>query len=36
MQAMKAERDAHMQKRINGTKAFYASLSAEQQQIFDQ
>ncbi|MFO0106547.1 MAG: Spy/CpxP family protein refolding chaperone [Burkholderiales bacterium] len=35
MQAMKAERDAHMQKRINGTKAFYASLSAEQQQIFD-
>jgi Spy/CpxP family protein refolding chaperone len=35
MQAMKVERDAQMQKRITGTKDFYASLSAEQQQIFD-
>jgi protein CpxP len=35
LQAIKVEKDAQMQKRINATKDFYASLSAEQQQIFD-
>lgn len=35
MQAMKTERDAHMQKRMEAIKAFYASLSAEQKQVFD-
>ncbi len=36
MQAMKAQRDAHMQQRAEATKAFYASLNAEQKQAFDQ
>ena len=36
MQAMKAQRDAHMQQRANATKAFYATLSADQKQVFDQ
>jgi hypothetical protein len=36
MQTMKATRDAQMQKRMEGTKTFYASLSAEQKQVFDQ
>ncbi len=36
MQAMKAQRDAHMQQRADATKAFYATLSAEQKQVFDQ
>ena len=36
MQAMKAQRDAHMQRRAEATKTFYASLSTEQKQVFDQ
>jgi hypothetical protein len=36
MQAMKAQRDAHMQQRNEATKAFYATLSADQKQVFDQ
>jgi hypothetical protein len=36
MQAMKTQRDAHMQQRADATKAFYATLSAEQKQVFDQ
>lgn len=35
MNAMKAERDAQMRKRADATLAFYGSLSAEQQQVFD-
>jgi protein CpxP len=35
MQAMKAERDAHMSKRMEATKAFYAALTPEQQKVFD-
>ena len=35
MQATKAQRDAHMQQRAESTKAFYASLSADQKQVFD-
>ena len=35
MQAMKAGHDAQMQKRTEATKVFYASLSAEQKQVFD-
>lgn len=35
MQAMKAGHDAQMQKRAEATKVFYASLSAEQKQVFD-
>jgi protein CpxP len=35
MQAMKAERDAHMQQRAQATKTFYASLNADQKQVFD-
>ena len=35
MQAMKNQRDAHMQQRAASTKAFYASLSADQKQVFD-
>jgi hypothetical protein len=35
MQAMKAQRDAHMQQRADATKAFYATLNAEQKQVFD-
>ncbi len=36
MQAMKTERDTHMQQRAEATKAFYASLNADQKQVFDQ
>lgn len=36
MQAMKAQRDAHMQQRAEATKTFYGSLSTEQKQVFDQ
>jgi periplasmic protein CpxP/Spy len=36
MQAMKAARDARMQKRVEATKAFYASLNPDQKQVFDQ
>ncbi len=35
MQAMKTQRDAHMQQRADATKAFYATLNAEQKQVFD-
>jgi periplasmic protein CpxP/Spy len=35
MNAMKAERDAQMRKRTDATLAFYTTLSAEQQQVFD-
>jgi hypothetical protein len=35
MQAMKAQRDAHMQQRTEATKAFYATLDTEQKQVFD-
>ena len=35
MQAMKAQRDAHMQQRAEATKVFYASLNAEQKHVFD-
>jgi len=35
MQAKMAERNAQMQKRMEGTKIFYASLTAEQKQVFD-
>lgn len=35
MQAMKAQRDTHMQQRAEATKTFYASLSTEQKQVFD-
>jgi protein CpxP len=35
MQAFKAQRDAHMQKRADATKAFYASLNPEQKKTFD-
>lgn len=33
---MKAERDSRMQQRAEATKALYASMSAEQKQVFDQ
>jgi hypothetical protein len=36
MQAMKAQRDAHMQQRADATKAFYAMLNTDQKQVFDQ
>ena len=36
MQAMKTQRDAHMQQRAEATKTFYAGLSTEQKQVFDQ
>ena len=36
MQAMKKQRDAHMQQRADTTKAFYVTLSADQKQVFDQ
>jgi periplasmic protein CpxP/Spy len=36
MQSKKAMRDARMQQRAEATKAFYATLSAEQKQVFDQ
>lgn len=35
MQAMMVERNVQMQKRIEGTKSFYTSLTAEQKQVFD-
>lgn len=35
MQTMKAERDAYMAQRIEATKAFYATLTPEQQKVFD-
>lgn len=35
MQALKAERDAEMGKRIEATKSFYAQLAPEQQRVFD-
>jgi protein CpxP len=35
MHAMRAERDAAMDKRADATKAFYAALSPEQQKVFD-
>ena len=35
MRAMRAERDAEMDKRADATKAFYATLSPEQQKVFD-
>lgn len=36
MQAMKAQRDGHMQQRAEVTKTFYAALNADQKQVFDQ
>lgn len=35
MRALHAERGAHMDKRAEATKAFYAALSPEQQKVFD-
>lgn len=35
MQALKAERDAAMAKRVDAIKSFYAVLNADQQKIFD-
>lgn len=35
MQAMKAERDNQMAKRLDATKAFYSTLTPEQQKVFD-
>ncbi len=35
MQAIKAQRDAHMQQRAEATKVFYATLDADQKQVFD-
>jgi periplasmic protein CpxP/Spy len=35
MQAMKAQRDAHMTHMAEATKAFYATLTAEQKVVFD-
>lgn len=35
MQAHKAQHDAQMQKHIEATKTFYASLNAEQKKVFD-
>ena len=35
MQAFKAQRDAHMQKRAEATKTFYASLNADQKKTVD-
>jgi hypothetical protein len=36
MQALKAQRDAHIQQRADATKTFYATLSTDQKQVFDQ
>ena len=36
MQARKAERDAHMNRIVEATRALYAALSPEQQKVFDQ
>jgi len=35
MQALKAERDAAMAKRVDAIKSFYATLNADQQKVFD-
>jgi hypothetical protein len=35
MQAMKAQRDAHMQQHTEATNAFYATLNTDQKQVFD-
>lgn len=35
MQALKADRDAEMGKRIDATRSFYAQLTPEQQKVFD-
>ena len=35
MQALKAERDAAMARRMDATRAFYAALTPQQQQVFD-
>lgn len=35
MMALKAQRDEHMQKRSEATKAFYAALQADQKKTFD-
>jgi hypothetical protein len=35
MQALRAERDAAMAKRIDATRSFYAALTPEQQKVFD-
>lgn len=35
MQALKAERDTQMAKRLDATKAFYGTLTPEQQKVFD-
>lgn len=35
MRALRAERDAAMDKRADATKAFYAALTPEQQKVFD-
>jgi hypothetical protein len=36
LQTVKLERDARMQKRNDATRAFYATLNADQKQVFDQ
>lgn len=36
MRALRAQRSAEMDKRMDATKAFYATLSAEQKKVFDQ
>lgn len=36
MQAMKAQRDAHMTQRAEATKTFYSGLNAEQKKVFDE
>jgi protein CpxP len=35
MRALRAERNAEMDKRMDATKAFYATLGAEQKKVFD-
>ena len=35
MRALRSQRDAEMDKRANATKTFYATLSPEQQKVFD-
>ena len=36
MLALRTEREAHMRQHMDATKAFYATLTAQQQQVFDQ
>lgn len=36
MRALRAERNAQMDKRMDATKSFYAALSAEQKKVFDE